>query len=258
MKRRLGLALLIAFIVALIGAPAAFAADFRTDTSISIGDDEVINDDLYLFGTTITVNGIVNGDLFAAGNLLTVNGVVNGNVFLLGQDVTVNGTVSRGARITANNATISGSIGEDLLLLGNSTGIHGGATIGRDLIATVASLTLDGTVQRRIAGNAQTVTLNGSVGSNVDVGVDDLTITEDASIGGDLTYRSDKMAEIAGGADIGGDVNHEMVGGGGNRNRFLNRLFCSKYHRTHHDRSLWHRAAPHIPPAYGYGVESIA
>ena len=53
MKRRLGLALLIAFIVALIGAPAAFAADFRTDTSISIGDDEVINDDLYLFGTTI-------------------------------------------------------------------------------------------------------------------------------------------------------------------------------------------------------------
>ena len=211
MKRRLGLALLIAFIVALIGAPAAFAADFRTDTSISIGDDEVINDDLYLFGTTITVNGIVNGDLFAAGNLLTVNGVVNGNVFLLGQEVIVNGTVSRGARITANSVTLSGSIGEDLLLLGNSTGIHGGATIGRDLIATVSSLTLDGTVQRRFAGNAQTVTLNGSVGSNVDVGVDDLTITEDASIGGDLTYRSDKMAEIAGGADIGGDVNHEMA-----------------------------------------------
>ena len=211
MKRRLGLALLIAFIVALIGAPAAFAADFRTDTSISIGDDEVINDDLYLFGTTITVNGIVNGDLFAAGNSLTVNGTVNGNVFLMGQEVIVNGTVSRGARITANSATIAGSIGEDLLLLGNSTGIHGGATIGRDLIATVASLTLDGMVQRRFAGNAQTVTLNGSVGSNVDIGVEDLTITEDASIGGDLTYRSNEMAEIAGGADIGGDVNHEMA-----------------------------------------------
>ncbi len=211
MKRRLSLALMIAFIVALIGAPAAFAADFRTDTSISIGDDEVINDDLYLFGTTITVNGIVNGDLFAAGNSLTVNGVVNGNVFLMGQEVIVNGTVSRGARITANSATIAGSIGEDLLLLANSTGIHGGATIGRDLIATVASLTLDGEVQRRFAGNAQTVTLNGSVGSNVDIGVEDLTITEDASIGGDLTYRSNEMAEIAGGADIGGDVNHEMA-----------------------------------------------
>ena len=86
MKRRLGLSLLIAFIVALIGAPAAFAADFRTDTSISIGEDEVINDDLYLFGTTITVNGIVNGDVFAAGNSLTVNGTVNGNVFLMGQE----------------------------------------------------------------------------------------------------------------------------------------------------------------------------
>ena len=212
MKRRLSLALLVAFLFTLMAVPAAFAADFRTDTSISIGDDEVINDDLYLFGTTITVNGIVNGDLFAAGNSLTVNGTVNGNVFLVGQEVIVNGTVSRGARITANNATIAGSIGEDLLLLGNSTGIHGGASIGRDLIATVSSLTLDGTVQRRFAGNAQTVTLNGSVGSNIDIGVGDLTITEDASIGGDLTYRSDQMAEIAGGADIGGDVNHEMVG----------------------------------------------
>ena len=211
MKRRLSLALMIAFIVALIGAPAAFAADFRTDTSISIGDDEVINDDLYLFGTTITVNGIVNGDLFATGNSLTVNGVVNGNVFLVGQEVTVNGTVSQGARITANNTTIAGSIGEDLLLLGNSASIHGGASIGRDLIATVSSLTLDGMVQRRFAGNAQTVTLNGSVGSNIDIGVGDLTITEDASIGGDLTYRSNEMAEIAGGADIGGDVNHEMA-----------------------------------------------
>ena len=211
MKRRLSLALMIAFIVALIGAPAAFAADFRTDTSISIGDDEVINDDLYLFGTTITVNGIVNGDLFATGNSLTVNGVVNGNVFLVGQEVIVNGTVSQGARITANNTTIAGSIGEDLLLLGNSASIHGGASIGRDLIATVSSLTLDGMVQRRFAGNAQTVTLNGSVGSNIDIGVGDLTITEDTSIGGDLTYRSNEMAEIADGADIGGDVNHEMA-----------------------------------------------
>ena len=95
MKRRLGLALMIAFIVALIGAPAAFAADFRTDTSISIGDDEVINDDLYLLGTNVTIDGTVNGDVFAAGNSLTVNGTVNGNVYLMGQNVTVNGTVSR-------------------------------------------------------------------------------------------------------------------------------------------------------------------
>ncbi len=211
MKRRLSLALIVAFLLTLVGAPAAFAADFRTDTSISIGEDEVIDDDLYLIGTTVTINGTVNGDVFAAGNSLSVNGTVNGNVYLLGQDVSISGTVSQGARITANNVSISGSIGEDLLLLGNSTTVHGNANIGRDLIVTVDSLTLDGTVQRRLAGNAQTVMLNGSVGSNVDIGVEDLTVTEDASIGGDLTYRSETEAEISSGAEIGGDLTLEMT-----------------------------------------------
>ena len=258
MKRRLSLALLVAFLFTLMAVPAAFAADFRTDTSISIGDDEVINDDLYLFGTTITVNGIVNGDLFAAGTSVTINGTVNGHVYLAGQNVTVGGTVAQGARVVAINASVSGGVGGDIVLLSNSATILSDATIGRDLILTVSSLTLDGTVERRVAGVAETILLNGSVGSNLDVSVGNLTITEDASIGGDLTYRSDEMAEIAGGADIGGRREPRNGGRDGHRNRFLNRLFCSKYHRTHHDRGLRHRAAPRIPPAYGYCVESIA
>ncbi len=211
MKRRLSLALLVAFLLTLVGAPAAFAADFRTDTSISIGEDEVIDDDLYLLGTTITINGTVNGDVFAAGNTLSINGTVNGNVYLLGQEVSVSGTVSQGVRITANSVSISGSIGEDLLLLANTANVDGNANIGRDLIVTVDTLNLDGTVQRRLAGNAQTATLNGSVGTNVDISVETLTVTEDASIGGNLTYRSDEEAEISSGAEIGGDLTLEMM-----------------------------------------------
>ena len=211
MKRRLGLALMIAFTLAVISAPAAFAADFRTDTTISIGEDEVINDDLYLLGTSITVNGTVNGDLFAAGTSVTINGIVNGNVSLAGQSVTISGTVSQGARVVANNASVLGTVGEDLLFLANSSAIHSGAVIGRDLILTVSTLTLDGMVERRVAGVADTVTLVGSVGSNLDISVDTLTIADGASIGGDLTYRSENEAEIASGAEIGGEMTHEMA-----------------------------------------------
>lgn len=211
MKRRLSLALMIAFILTILGAPAAFAADFRTDTTITIGEGEVIDDDLYLLGTTITINGTVNGDVFAAGTNVTVNGTVNGNASLAGGSVTIGGAVVRGARVATNDFSMSGSVGEDLLLLGNTTIIDTGASIGRDLILTISTLTLNGAVERRVAGVAESVTLNGSVGAEFDLGAGTLVITDDASIGGDLTYRSASEAEIAGGAEIGGQITHEKA-----------------------------------------------
>lgn len=210
MKQRLGFALMFAFILTLLGASAASAADFRTGTSITIGEGEVIDDDLYLLGTTIIMDGTVNGDVFVIGTTIEINGTVNGNVSLAGESVLIGGNVSDGARIAANDFSLSGSIGEDLVILGNSNIIGSSGLVGRDLILTVASLTLNGAVERRVAGVAESVTHNGSVGTEFDIGVTNLIITDNASIGGDLTYRSEKEAEIASGAEIGGEMKHEM------------------------------------------------
>ena len=211
MKQRLSLAFMIAFILTLLGVPAAFAADFRGDTSITIGADEVINDDLYILGTTIIIDGVVNGDVFAIGTTVTINGTVNGNVSLAGESVSIVGDVSDGARIAANDFSLSGSIGNDLVILGNTNVINSGGVVGRDLILTVASLTLNGAVERRVAGVAESVTHNGSVGAEFDISVGILTISDGASIGGDLTYHSENEAEIASGAEIGGEITHEMA-----------------------------------------------
>ncbi len=212
MKRRLCLALIVAFVAALLGTPAAFAAEFRGDTTITIGEGEVLNDDLYLFATTITIDGTINGDVFAVGSSVTINGTVNGNVYLAGENVTLSGTVSQDARVVGNTVTVAGSIGDDLLVLSNSATVLNGASIGRDLILAVSSTTFDGDVGRRIAGVADTLILSGTVAAEVDVDSGTLTITDGASIGGDLSYRSDSEAEIASGAQIGGDLIHEMPG----------------------------------------------
>ena len=211
MKQRLSLALIIAFLLTLLGATVTHAADFRTDTSVTIGEGEVIDDDLYLLGTTLVINGTVNGDVFAAGTTIEINGTVNGNVSLAGTDVTINGTVSQGARIAANSVTIAGTIAGDALLLSNTADLISGGVVGRDLILTVATATVDGTVERRVAGVADKVTHNGSVGTEFDMSVSNLIISDGASIGGDLTYRSENEAEIAGGAEIGGETMHEMT-----------------------------------------------
>jgi cytoskeletal protein CcmA (bactofilin family) len=211
MKQRLSFAFMIAFILTLLGVPAAFAADFRGDTSITIGADEVIDDDLYLLGTTIIVDGTVNGDVFVLGTSIEINGTVNGNVSLAGESVSILGDVSDGARVATNDFSLAGSIGKDLVLLSNSGVIESGGFVGRDLILTVSSLTLNGDVERRVAGGADSVAHNGSVGAEFDVSVGNLTISDGASIGGDLTYQSENEAEIASGAEIGGEITHDMA-----------------------------------------------
>lgn len=211
MKQRLSFAFMIAFILTLLGVPAAFAADFRGDTSITIGADEVIDDDLYLLGTTIIVDGTVNGDVFVLGTSIEINGTVNGNVSLAGESVSILGDVSDGARVATNDFSLAGSIGKDLVILSNSGVIDSGGFVGRDLILTVSSLTLNGDVERRVAGVADNVTHNGSVGAEFDVSVGNLTISDGASIGGDLTYQSENEAEIASGAEIGGEITHDMA-----------------------------------------------
>jgi hypothetical protein len=77
----------------LVFVPAALAFDGRSGDRIVIGKDEVINEDLYLGGTEIIVDGTINGDLMAAGQTITVNGKVTGDLYAAGNSVTVNGEV---------------------------------------------------------------------------------------------------------------------------------------------------------------------
>jgi cytoskeletal protein CcmA (bactofilin family) len=88
------LALLASFgLLALLLATPAQAADFRGGDRVVIGADEVVDDDLFIAGNVVEVNGTVTGDLFATGTEVSINGEVGGSVFLAGQSLQVNGDV---------------------------------------------------------------------------------------------------------------------------------------------------------------------
>ena len=93
--RRTRLGLIIVLVVALMGLLAlpVVAAEFRGNDTIVIGKDEIIDDDLFLAGNTITVDGTVNGNLFVMCSRAEINGTVNGNLVFAGQTLIVNGKV---------------------------------------------------------------------------------------------------------------------------------------------------------------------
>ena len=227
--------LLTLFVLALfILVPVAAAYDGRSGENVVIGKDEVINDDLFVGGTTVTVDGTVTGDLIAAGQTVVINGKVSGNVIATGASVTVNGevghdvfaagavvTLGPGARIGHNAYTTGGSVESQAgslitgsLLIGAGQGLVSGQ-ITHDLLAGAGRLRLEGTVGRdaklEVGGSDTGFSPSTMYGPNmprmpfVPAG---LTFGPEAHVAGSLAYVSPETA--AGAAAVSSQVTHTL------------------------------------------------
>ncbi len=74
-------------------AGIALAADFRAGDTVTIGKNEVIDNDLVITGQNVIVDGTIKGDLVVTGGKIVVNGTVHGSLLAAGQSLTINGAV---------------------------------------------------------------------------------------------------------------------------------------------------------------------
>jgi cytoskeletal protein CcmA (bactofilin family) len=185
-------------------ATPAFAAEVRQGDSVVVGANETINDDLYAFGSTVTILGTVNGDVFIAGSNITMSGTVTGDVFAAGGTTTISGDVRQSVRAVGGTIMLSGPVGKDALIAGGTTSVGGSARIGRDLLATTGTAAISGPVTRNVLVSGGEINLAGPVGGDVKAETETLRLSNGAQIVGGLRYTSPRQAEIAAGATVGG------------------------------------------------------
>jgi hypothetical protein len=126
---------LVAIVCGLIllgSAAPALAADIQQGTTIIIGPEQVVNDDVYAFGSNIQILGTINGDLFAAGNTIAIGGTVTGGLFAAANTISVTGEVQQGVHAAGGTVTISGPVNQDAVLASGTFSLLPGARIGRD------------------------------------------------------------------------------------------------------------------------------
>jgi cytoskeletal protein CcmA (bactofilin family) len=205
----LAVALASMILICLTAAPV-LAADLRSGNTINIAAGDVVDDDLYLAGSNITVDGTINGDLWAFGNTITVNGTVNGNVLAIGQTVNINGSVSHAVRSAAQNINISGKISGDLVGFSSQINIASKAEIGQDILFGAGNVRMDGPIGRNVKGSGGEVDISNTVGGNVELNVNTLMLASTANIKGNLNYTSKNEADIKSGALIGGKTTHNI------------------------------------------------
>jgi len=199
-------AFLVAVVATFVIAAPVAAGDFRGDDTVTVGADETVDDDLYVGGGNVTIDGTVNGDATIAAGTVTVTGTVNGSLNVAGGTVEVFGDVTGAVRVTAGTVRIGGSVGRDVVLFGGTATIDTAAEVGGDLAGGTGTLTILGTIAGDVLAGSGTIELYGTVNGSVEVGVENLTLTPSAVVGGDVIYTSEREARILEGAQIGGST----------------------------------------------------
>lgn len=194
----------------LAAAQAALAAEFKSSNNVEIASGEVINDDLYISGGTVVVNGKVNGDLIVSGGTVTINGSVRDDLMVASGNVTLNGTVNQTARIMGGTLSVNGKIGQDLLVAGGTVEAASTSSVGRDTVFASGNAQLSGSIGRKLNAAGGNVVIDGPIGGTARLEVSQLRLTDRADIKGDLIYTSDNKADIASGAKISGKTIHKV------------------------------------------------
>jgi cytoskeletal protein CcmA (bactofilin family) len=189
-------ALLVALVLALTPSHAA-AADVRSGQDITIGANETIDDDLYVFGNNISILGTVRGDVIAFGQSVSIDGTISGDLIAAAGTIAIRGQVGGSVRGAAGSIALSGRVTDDLVVAGSDISVASAGRVGRDAIVAGNSAIISGQVGRDIRAGATTLRIDAPVGRDVVAQVDRLELTDRAAVEGSLTYTSANEAQIA-------------------------------------------------------------
>ncbi len=201
---------LVAVLLTFYTSAPVLAADLRSGDTIAVASGEVVDDDLYVAGETIVIDGTVNGDLWALGSTITVNGEIKGSIVAIGQTINVNGNVGHAVRLAGQSINISGNVSGDLIVFGSEANIASKVKIGGDMLFSAGNVRLNGPVDKDVKGSGSEVIVANVVGGDVELKVKNLTLTSSANVQGNLTYTSENEADIQSGAKVEGKTTHNM------------------------------------------------
>lgn len=224
----------LVFTISFAAAASVRAVEFDHDGVIEEG--EVIDDDVFISGDTVEINGTVNGDVFAAGSVVLVNGTINGSLAAGAQSISINGDVSGSIYAGSSTMTLEkeAEVGRNVYYGGFNLTARKGSYIGRDLLVGAYQALLSGEISRDIRAGVGALEIDGIVGNNVIAevaspseeqrpmvftrppGIETIVpagirVSEDALIGGSLTYKSSQNQSDAIAISPAGGIDFQYV-----------------------------------------------
>ena len=183
-----------------------FSLERRHSDIVTVRADETVEDTLLATGNIVRVEGVVNGDLLAFGGTVEVRGTVKGDLVSFAKRIVVSGTVEGNIFNLSNSLDLDGQLGHSLYGLMQSLRVNDRGRVGEGMVFGAGDVTLEGEVNRSVTVYAGTADVSGGVGRELTMAGDNLTVTNTARIGGNLSahVRDLRNVHIADGATITG------------------------------------------------------
>ena len=189
----------IALLAILLTPVFCLAANLQTDSKLDISE-KVKN--LYAFSQETKTSNDISGDALIFSQNIDITKKVERNLLAVGGNLDISGDIGANARLIGQDIVLSGTIGEDTLVMANSLKIKG-ANIKGDLWILSGSVDIaDADISGNVKISSPRIIIKGSVGGDAQIQTSNLTIEENAHIGGTLTYWSDKEGSISSEAKI--------------------------------------------------------
>ncbi len=206
MKKNLFKKITLLILILFLSFSFSFGSKFKSKRHVLIREEEIVDEDLFVAGETVKVDGKVNGDLFFLAKEITINGEVKGDIIGIANFFTLNGIALDDLRATSQFININGKILKSATLGGQFVNIGKGARIEGDVLLGGSSIKLDGEISGEVRAGGEEIYLTGSIGKSAILDSKEIVVYQNASIKGDLKYRSSKSAEIMEGAKIQGKI----------------------------------------------------
>ena len=184
------------------------AAQFQAGQEYILDKNTTLDENLYIAGSNILINGNVNADVIAAGQTVNVYGRVSQDVNLAGANLNIIGDVAGDVRVFGGNITIGGNVAGDTIAFGGTIHIAPSSNLNKDAVMGGGSVIIDGNLNEKAKIRGGSIIINGKISKDTEIeATQELVIGSSAVIDGKIVYKSSKQARVLSGAKI----NTEMV-----------------------------------------------
>lgn len=162
---------------------------------IEVGDytldtQSIVEDDLYVSGENIKINGVVDGDLIVFGNNILVDGTVTGDLYLFGSTVSVSGNVYGNSVLAGSSVKTEGTYGGNLIFGAMMSDING--SISKDVIGFSGTTNMAGAITDDVRIASGQITSSATVGGDFLIESDNYTIDEN-DVSGELILGTQQL-----------------------------------------------------------------
>lgn len=202
---RLGSSFVAVLILGLLPVPVLAETVVRTGDSISIGVNQIVENNLYAAGGSVSISGEVKADMYAAAGSVTVNGPIGADFTAIGGTIQTHAKVADDVRVIGGDVVIANEVGGDVFVFGGQLKVLSSAKVAGNVYFYGGEAEIDGEVAGSIMGQADTFFIRNSVGA-VDVSARKIVLSDNANVAGNLSYKNGGDLERSLNSTVSGEI----------------------------------------------------